>query len=114
MWANVGFFNPIKPVSQRVELQAGRPAERQGLRGGKERPRRPDPESDAIAGKSYLVDDKFSLADLAVSSYFGRLGFMGYDYSPFKNVARAGRCLGRPPATSRRTAPDRGARAPPN
>lgn len=30
--------------------------------------------------------DKFSLADLAVGSYLGSLKFMGYDYSPFKNV----------------------------
>ena len=54
---------------------------------------------DALAGKSYLVDDRFSLADLAVSSYFGWLRFMGYDYSAFNNVkAWADRCLGRPAA----------------
>jgi glutathione S-transferase len=53
----------------------------------------------ALAGKSYLVDDKFSLADLAVSSYLGWLMFMGYDYSSFKNVKAWGeRCLGRPAA----------------
>jgi glutathione S-transferase len=53
----------------------------------------------ALAGKSYLVGDKFSFADLALSSYFGWLKFMGYDYSPFKNVsAWADRCLGRPAA----------------
>ncbi|HEY3818649.1 MAG TPA: glutathione S-transferase family protein [Polyangiaceae bacterium] len=53
----------------------------------------------ALAGKSYLVDDKFSLADLAPSSYLGWLKFMGYDYSSFKNVqAWADRCLGRPAA----------------
>ena len=52
-----------------------------------------------LAGKSYLVDDKFSLADLAVSSYLGWLKFMGYDYSSFKNVQAWGdRCLGRPAA----------------
>jgi glutathione S-transferase len=54
---------------------------------------------EALAGKSYLVDDEFSLADLAVSSYLGWLTFMGYDYSGFKNVkAWAERCLGRPAA----------------
>jgi len=53
----------------------------------------------ALAGKSYLVDDKFSLADLAVTSYLGWLMFMGYDYTPFKNVKAWGdRCLARPAA----------------
>jgi glutathione S-transferase len=53
----------------------------------------------ALAGKSYLVNDKFSLADLAVSSYLGWLKFMGYDYSSNKNVQTwADRCLGRPAA----------------
>ena len=52
-----------------------------------------------LAGKSYLVDDKFSLADLAASSYFGWLGFLGYDWSSFKNVDAWSRaCLGRPAA----------------
>ncbi|MGH7270188.1 MAG: glutathione S-transferase family protein [Polyangiaceae bacterium] len=53
----------------------------------------------ALAGKDYLVDNKFSLADIACCSYFGWLKFMGYDYSSFKNVsAWAARCLGRPAA----------------
>ena len=53
----------------------------------------------ALAGKTYLVDDRFSLADLAVSSYLGWLRFMGYDYSSFANVKAWGeRCLGRPAA----------------
>jgi glutathione S-transferase len=53
----------------------------------------------ALAGKSYLVDDRFSFADLAASSYFGWLKFMGYDTTPFENVeAWVGRCLGRPAA----------------
>jgi glutathione S-transferase len=51
-----------------------------------------------LAGKSYLVNDQFSLADLAVSSYFGWLRwFLGYDDSSYENVkAWADRCLGRP------------------
>jgi glutathione S-transferase len=60
----------------------------------------------ALAGKSYLVDDKFSLADLAVSSYLGWLGFVGYDHSAFKNVKAWGeRCLGRPAAVKTTTHP---------
>jgi glutathione S-transferase len=52
-----------------------------------------------LGGKSYLVDDKFSFADLAVSSYMGWLKFMGYDFSPYKTVsAWTDRCLGRPAA----------------
>ena len=47
----------------------------------------------ALAGKSYLVDDTSSLADLAVHSYLGWLQFMGYDYSAYKNVKACGeRC----------------------
>jgi glutathione S-transferase len=61
---------------------------------------------DALAGKSYLVGDTFSLADLAASSYFGWLKFVGYDASPFKNVsAWVERCLGRPAAIRTNTGP---------
>jgi glutathione S-transferase len=53
----------------------------------------------ALGGKTYLVDEKFTLADLAIGSYLGWLMFMGYDYSSFKNVKAWGdRCLGRPAA----------------
>jgi glutathione S-transferase len=52
-----------------------------------------------LARKSYLVDDKFSFADIALSSYMGWLKFMGFDFTPYKNVsAWTDRCLGRPAA----------------
>ena len=51
----------------------------------------------ALAGKSYLTGDAFTMADLAAASYTGWLMFMKYDFSSFKNVvAWAGRCQERP------------------
>jgi glutathione S-transferase len=56
---------------------------------------------DALAGRTYLVGESFSLADLAVTSYLGWLRFMNYDHSQFKNAsAWGGRCLGRPAAVT--------------
>jgi glutathione S-transferase len=101
IWANVGFFDPITrwvrntasyiPADQRNGNAAE--AAKKDLGAAMQIL------DDALAGKSYLVDDSFSLADLAASSYLGWLKFMGYDYAPFKNVtAWTDRCLGRPAA----------------
>jgi len=101
VWANVGFYDPISRWMRNTSSNI--PAEQQNAKAGEVG------KSDlgaamqildsALAGKSYLVDDKFSLADLSISSYLGWLKFMGYDYSSFKNVTAWGeRCLGRPAA----------------
>jgi glutathione S-transferase len=107
IWGNVGFFDPIRrwvhntasyiPAEQHNAKAAE--AAKSGIAAAMQIL------DAALAGKSYLVDDKFSLADLAVSSYLGWLMFMGYDYSPFKNVKAWGdRCLGRPAAVRTNTA----------
>ena len=102
--ARLGERRPLRaaePVGpQHGELGPRRAAQRQGGRGRQERPRgRPEILDDALAGKTCLVDDRFSLANLAASSYLGWAQHMGYDLSPFKNVkAWANRCLGRPAA----------------
>jgi glutathione S-transferase len=101
IWANVGFFEPLNRWARNRapfvpdEQKNAKAAEAAGHDLGAVM----KVLDDALAGKSYLVDDKFSLADLAVSSYLGWLMFMGYDYSAFKNVKAWGdRCLGRPAA----------------
>lgn len=101
VWANVGFTDPVSRWARNTASYI--PAEQQNAKAAEaaqvDMAGAMKVLDDALAGKSYLVDDKFSLADLAVSSYFGWLRFMGYDYSPFKNVqAWADRCLGRPAA----------------
>ncbi len=101
VWANVGFYDPVGRWARNTASYI--PTEQQNAKAAEAA------KSDlnaamqildsALAGKSYLVDDKFSLADLAVSSYLGWMKFMGYDYSSFKNVTAWGeRCLGRPAA----------------
>jgi glutathione S-transferase len=51
----------------------------------------------ALAGRQYLVTERFSFADLATAGYLGWLQFMGLDYSKWKNVAAwADRCRSRP------------------
>ncbi|MGD0677378.1 MAG: glutathione S-transferase family protein [Polyangiaceae bacterium] len=103
VWANVGFLDPLNRWARNTATFV--PADQQNAKAAE------IAKTDlgavmqilesALAGKSYLVDDKFSLADLATSSYFGWLKFMGYDHSAFKNVsAWADRCLGRPAAVS--------------
>jgi glutathione S-transferase len=55
--------------------------------------------NDALAGRSYLVGDHFTLADLAVCGFFSYLRFMQYDFSRYANVnAWSERCLSRPAA----------------
>ena len=101
VWANVGFYDAISRWARNTASYI--PAEQHNAKAAEAA--KGDIGAamkildDALAGKSYLVDDKFSMADLALSSYFGWLMFMGYDYSPHKNVkAWADRCLGRPAA----------------
>ncbi len=101
VWANVGLYDPI---NRWIRNTAGYiPADQHNAKaadsGKSDLGAAMKILDNALAGKSYLVGDKFSLADLAVSSYLGWLKFMGYDYSSFKNVnAWADRCLGRPAA----------------
>jgi glutathione S-transferase len=99
VWANIGFYDPIDRWARNTASFI--PAEQQNPKAAEAA--KADIAAvmkivdEALAGKSYLVDDKFSLADLAVSSYLGWLKHMGYDYSPFKNVsAWADRCMARP------------------
>jgi glutathione S-transferase len=100
-WANVGFYDGICRWSRNTSEYI--PAEQHNAKAAEVAKNDIDASmkviEKALEGKSYLVDDKFSMADLALSSYFGWLMFMGYDYSSYKNVkAWADRCLGRPAA----------------
>jgi glutathione S-transferase len=99
VWANIGFYDPLgrwayntaSYIPAELHHAPAAAAAKNDLDGVMKIL------DEALAGKSYLVDDKFSMADLAVSSYLGWMKFMGYDYSRFKNVAAWGdRCLGRP------------------
>jgi glutathione S-transferase len=106
IWANVGFFDPMNRWARNTASYI--PAEQHNAKAAAAAKTDLDGAmqilDDALAGKSYLVDDKFSLADLAVSSFLGWLRFMGYDYSSFKNVKAWGdQCLGRPAAVKTNT-----------
>jgi glutathione S-transferase len=101
VWASAGFLEPLNRWARNTASYI--PAEQQNPQaaeaGKKDLGAAIQVLDEALTGKSYLVDDKFSLADLAASSYFGWLKFMGYDYTHFKNVqAWVDRCLGRPAA----------------
>lgn len=51
----------------------------------------------ALAGKEYLVGDKFGIADLSIASYMAFLARLGVDLNPYKNVnAWSARCIQRP------------------
>lgn len=51
----------------------------------------------AIAGKQYLIGDKFTFADLAVAGIAPFLSMLGVDLGPYKNVqAWVARCNARP------------------
>lgn len=51
----------------------------------------------ALAGRSYLVGESFSFADLATAGYLGWLEFMGIDYSGYPEISAWGaRCHARP------------------
>jgi glutathione S-transferase len=101
VWANVGFYDPITRWMGNTgsTIPADLKNAKAGEKGKNDLGAAMKILDSALAGKSYLVNDKFSLADLAISSYLGWLMFMGYDYSSFKNVKAWGdRCLGRPAA----------------
>jgi len=54
---------------------------------------------DALSGRSYLLGDHFTLADLAVCGFVPYLRFLGYDVSRHAHVkAWSERCLSRPAA----------------
>jgi glutathione S-transferase len=108
VWANVGFTDPLSRFARNTAPYI--PADQHNAKAAEAA--KTDLAAafaileNALAGKSYLVDDKFSFADLAVTSYLGWLKFMGYDYSHFKNVSAWGeRCLGRP-AVAKTNAPE--------
>ena len=99
VWANVGFFDPMNRFARNTASYI--PADQHNAKAAEAA------KTDlagafkvlehALEGKNYLVDDKFSFADLAVTSYLAWLQFMGYDYSSYKSVkAWSERCLGRP------------------
>jgi glutathione S-transferase len=101
VWANVGFYDPMSRWMRNTSSYI--PAEQHNAKaaeaGKADLGAAMRILDSALEGKSYLVDNKFSLADLAVSSYFGWLMHMGYDCSSFKNVkAWSERCLARPAA----------------
>jgi glutathione S-transferase len=107
VWANVGFLDPLSRWAHNTASYI--PAEQHNAKAAEAAKK--DLEAAfqvleaALAGKSYLVDDRFSLADLAASSYLGWLQHMGFDYSSHKNLKAWGdRCLGRPAATKTNTA----------
>jgi glutathione S-transferase len=102
IWGNVGFYDPL--IRWARNTGSFFPDDQKNAKAGEAA--RNDLGAamkildDALAGKSWLVGADFSLADLAVSSYFGWLKFLGYDYSAHKNAtAWAERCLSRPAAT---------------
>jgi glutathione S-transferase len=101
IWANVGFTDPLSRFARNTAPYI--PAEQHNAKAAEAA--KTDLASafkvleQALDGKEYLVDNKFSFADLATSSYLGWLKFMGYDFSAFKNVtAWSEKCLGRPAA----------------
>jgi glutathione S-transferase len=101
IWANVGFGFPLNRWASNTASYI--PAEQHNAKAAEAAKKDLGDAiqvlDDALAGKSYLVDGTFSLADLAASSYFGWLKFMGFDTSAYKNVsAWVERCLGRPAA----------------
>ena len=101
IWANVGLFGPLNLWAHNTAAYI--PAEQHNAKAkeaaGKDLTAALQVLDHALAGQDYLLHGKFSLADLAPSSYLGWMKFMGYDYSSFKNVKAWGdRCLGRPAA----------------
>jgi glutathione S-transferase len=107
IWANVGFYDPMSRWARNTASYI--PADQHNPKAAEAAKNELGAAMQildhALAGKSYLVDDTFSLADLAVTSYLGWLRFMGYDYSSYKNVKAWGdRCLERPAAVKTNTA----------
>jgi glutathione S-transferase len=100
-WASASLLEPIQRyvlnTSERV------PAEQRNAKAGEVA--RADLESmltildEAVAGGSFLVGDRFTLADLAVCGFLPYLRFMQYDVSPHASTKTwSERCLSRPAA----------------
>jgi glutathione S-transferase len=100
-WASASLLEPIQRyvlcTSERV------PAEQRNAKAGEVA--KADLEAmlrlldHALADRSYLVGDPFTLADLAVCGFLPYLGFLQYDISPHANLkAWSQRCLSRPAA----------------
>lgn len=50
-----------------------------------------------LEGRTYLVGERFGLADLSIAAFGPMLGRLGVDFNPFTHVnAWVGRCMGRP------------------
>ncbi len=99
VWANIGMLAPLQRWM--LNTSAMVPAEMHNAKAAEAAKTEADAMlkllDDALAGKSYLTGDSFTMADLAVSSYTGWLMFMKYDFSSFKKVvAWAERCQARP------------------
>jgi glutathione S-transferase len=82
IWANLGFLDPMSRWARNTAKYI--PAKQHNAKaaevGKNDLGAAMQILDRALEGKNYLVDDKFSLADLAVSSYLGWLKFMGDDY----------------------------------
>jgi glutathione S-transferase len=99
VWAGAGFLDPMNRFARNTASYI--PADQHNAKAAEaakaDLAKAFDVLEHALDGKSYLVDDKFSFADLAVTSYLGWLQFMGYDFTPWKNVkAWSDRCHARP------------------
>jgi glutathione S-transferase len=106
IWANVGGFDPMNRWVRNTASYI--PADQHNSKASEVAKKDLDAAmnilDNALAGNGHLVEGKFSLADLAASSYLGWLKYVGYDYSSFKNVKAWGdRCLGRPAALKTNT-----------
>jgi glutathione S-transferase len=99
VWANVGMLAPLQRYMQNTSSQV--PADQHNAKAAEAAKTEADAMlkvlDEALAGKSYLTGEAFTMADLAASSYMGWLMYTKYDFSAFKNlVAWAGRCQQRP------------------
>jgi glutathione S-transferase len=103
-WIAWGTASLIEPIQRYVLSTSDRvPAEQRNARAGEVA--KEDLEKlltlldDALSGRSYLVGDHFTLADLAVCGFLPYLRFLQYDVSRHANVkAWSERCLSRPAA----------------
>jgi glutathione S-transferase len=103
-WIAWGTASLIEPIQRYVLNTSERvPAEQRNAKAGAVA--KADLESmltildSALADRSYLVGDRFTLADLAVCGFIPYLGLLRYDVSSHANVkAWSARCLSRPAA----------------
>jgi glutathione S-transferase len=99
VWANIGMLAPLQRWMQNTSGQV--PAEQHNAKAAEVAKREADAMlkvlDDALAGKSYLTGDAFTMADLAAASYTGLMAYLKYDFSANTNVvAWAARCQARP------------------